>query len=178
MPAEPLRPRTVAALLALATAASAALRLPFLTTQSLWFDETYTVHVVQAGSLGELWHRVGASESTPPLFYVLAWLWTRLAGGDGAGSLRTVSALALIAAVPVAYGALRRLAGQRAALAVAALVAASPLLAWYALDARAYGLLVLAGLLSAWALGAAVAEPSPRRLALWALAAAAAIWTH
>ena len=131
------------AALALATPAALAAAVPG--TQSLWFDETYTVHVVQAGSLGELWHRIGASESTPPLFYLLAWGWTKLAGSDGAAAVRTVSALALVAAVPVAYLALRRLAGRRAALATAALAAVSPLLGWYALDARAYGLLVLTG---------------------------------
>jgi mannosyltransferase len=170
--------RLVVAALALATAVAAALRLPFLDTQSLWFDETYTVHVVQAGSLGELWHRIGASESTPPLFYLLTWAWTKLAGSDGAAAVRTVSALAIVASVPVAYAALWRLAGRRAALATAALVAVSPLLGWYALDARAYGLLVLTGLLSVWAFGAVLERTSAGRLALWALAAAAAIWTH
>lgn len=170
--------RLVVAALALATAVAAALRLPFLGTQSLWFDETYTVHVVQAGSLGELWHRIGASESTPPLFYLLTWAWTKLAGSDGAATVRTVSALAIVASVPVAYAALRRLAGERAALATAALVAVSPLLGWYALDARAYGLLVLTALLSVWAFGAVLERSSARRLVLWALAAAAVVWTH
>jgi mannosyltransferase len=186
--------RRVVVALAFATAAAAALRLPFLATQSLWFDETYTVHVVRAGSLGELWDRIGASESTPPLYYLLAWIWTHAVGSSGASAIRTVSALALISAVPVAYAALRRFVGWRAALATAALVAASPLLGWYALDARAYGLLVLTGLLSVWACSAVLEEsprgpasashaagygtPRSRRLALWALAAAAAIWTH
>lgn len=167
----------VAPLLALATLLAALLRLPFLGTQSLWFDETYTVHVVQ-GSLGDLWQRVGATESTPPLFYLLTWAWVHLVGSDGAAAVRTVSALALVAAVPVAYVALRRLAGWQAALATAALLAVSPLLSWYAVDARAYGLLVLTGLLSVWAFGAVLERASRRRLALWALAAAAALWTH
>jgi Dolichyl-phosphate-mannose-protein mannosyltransferase len=170
--------RSAILLLALATLAAASLRLPFLATQSLWLDETFTVHVVGAGSFGELWHRIGATESTPPLFYLLTWGWTRLIGSHGEAALRALPALATIAAVPVAYLALRRLAGRRAALAAAALVAASPLLVSYALDARAYGLLVLVGLLGVWACGAALEAPTTRRLALWALAAAAAIWTH
>jgi 4-amino-4-deoxy-L-arabinose transferase-like glycosyltransferase len=157
---------------------AAALRLPFLGTQSLWFDETYTVHVVQADSLGGLWDRIGASESTPPLFYVLTWVWTKLVGSDGAAAVRIVSALAIVASVPVAYLALRRLIGSRAALATAALIAVSPLLGWYALDARAYGLMVLTALLSVWAFGAALERPSRSRHAWWALAAAAASWTH
>ena len=171
--------RLVLATLTLATAVAAALRLPFLATQSLWFDETYTVHVVQAGSLGELWHRIGASESTPPLFYLLAWGWTHALGSWSAASMRAVSALAIVASVPIAYYALRRLAGAPSALATAALLAVSPLLTWYALDARAYGLLVLTSLLSVWAFAAALADgPTPRRLAVWALAATATMWTH
>jgi mannosyltransferase len=168
----------VTPLLTLATLLAAALRLPFLATQSLWFDETYTIHVVQAGSLGALWDRIGASESTPPLFYLLTWGWTKLIGSESAAAIRTASALALVAAVPVAYGALHRLVGRRAALAVAALVAVSPLLSWYAVDARAYGLLVLTGLLSVWAFATVLEAPTRRHLALWALAAAAALWTH
>ncbi len=169
----------VAGLLTLVTATAAALRLPFMATQSIWFDETYTIHVVRAGSLGELWHRVGASESTPPLFYLLTWGWTHAVGSWSAAAVRTVPALAVVAAGPVAYLALRRLAGAAAALATAALLAVSPLLTWYALDARAYGLLVLTGLLSVWAFAAVLCDgATPRRLALWALAAAAAIWTH
>jgi hypothetical protein len=170
--------RRVAPLLALATLLAAVLRLPFLATQSLWFDETYTVHVVRAGSLGELWDRIGASESTPPLFYLLTWGWTKLAGSDGAAAVRTVSALAIVASVPVSYAALRRLAGRDAALASAWLLAVSPLLGWYALDARAYGLMVLTALLSVWAFTAALEAPTARRLGLWALAAALAIGTH
>lgn len=126
-----------------------------------------------------MWHRVGATESTPPLYYAATWLWTHALGSWSAAAARTVSALAIVAAVPVAYLALRGLVGARAALATAALLAVSPLLGWYALDARAYGLLVLTALLSVRAFGAALRDgAAPRRLALWALAAAAAIWTH
>ncbi|HMJ03810.1 MAG TPA: glycosyltransferase family 39 protein [Conexibacter sp.] len=170
--------RVIAALLALATLAAAALRLPFLATQSLWFDETYTARVVDAGSLATLWDRIGASESTPPLYYLLTWAWVHAFGGEGEGALRAVSALAVVAAVPVAWFALRRFVGACAALAVAALLAVSPLLTWYALDARAYGLLVLTGLLSVWACSAVLERATARRASLWALAAAAAVWTH
>lgn len=157
---------------------AAALRLPFLGSQSFWFDETYTVHVVAADSLGQLWDRVGASESTPPLYYLLTWGWSQLVGDQGEATVRAVAAFALIAAVPVAYLALQRFVGRAGALATAALLAVSPLLSWYALDARAYGLLVLTGLLSVWACGPVLERATPRRLALWALATAAAIWTH
>ena len=48
----------------------------------------------------------------------------------------------------------------------------------YALDARSYGLLVLCSLLSTWAFAALLERATARRFALWALAAAATVWTH
>ncbi len=45
---------------------------------------------------------VGFSESAPPLYYALAWLWTQLTG-TGEFGLRSLSALAGVATVPVAY---------------------------------------------------------------------------
>ena len=92
--------------------------------------------------------------------------------------MRTVSALASIAAVPVTWLALRRLVGRPAALAAAAVVAVSPVLVAFALDARSYALLVLCALLSVWAFAALLEQATPRALALWALAAAATTWTH
>lgn len=149
------------------TLAAAALRLPFLDHQSLWFDEIFTRDIVGEPSLSALWHHVQATESTPPLFYVLEWLL----GGRSAVALRIIPALALIAAVPVGFFAFRRLIGERAALAAAAILAVSPNLVQFSLDARAYGLLVLTALLTVWAFAA-------RRYALWALAAIACMWTH
>jgi hypothetical protein len=48
----------------------------------------------------------------------------------------------------------------------------------YSLNARAYPLLVLLGCLSLWAMGEALAREERRWLALWALLAAACLWTH
>nr|WP_281381557.1 glycosyltransferase family 39 protein [Conexibacter arvalis] len=152
--------------------------MPFLDGSSLWFDETYTAAVVDAGGLGAVWETIGRTESTPPLFYLLTWAWSQVVGDSGEATLRTVSALASIAATPVAYLALRRLVGRVPALAAAAIVTVSPVLVVYALDARSYALLVLTALLSVWAFAAVLESATGRRLALWGLAAAATIWTH
>ncbi len=115
-----------------------------------------------------------ATESTPPLYYVLAWLLH----ARSTIALRLIPALALIAAVPAGYLAVRRLIGWRAALATAAILAVSPVLVSYATDARAYGLFVLTALLTVWAFSALLEGSSPRRFALWAVAAVACVWTH
>lgn|GEM_PF-1426376 len=170
----PLDPRVVWLALAVSTLAAAALRLSFLNHQSFWFDEIYTRNVIAARTLAGLWHNVKATESTPPLYYLIAWL----CGGRSAAAMRAIPAVALTVAVPVSYLAFRRLAGQRAALATAAILAVSPILVSYATDARAYGLLVLTAVLSVWGFSAVLEHGSPRRLALWGLACIACVWTH
>lgn len=92
--------------------------------------------------------------------------------------MRAPSALSLIAAVPVAYFALRRLIGERPALASAAFVAVNPLLVNYSTDARSYALLVLTALLSVWGLTAVLESGHQRAYAGWALASVACVWTH
>lgn len=160
--------------LAFVTAVAAALRLPFLNHQSLWFDEIYTRSILGEPSLAGVWRHVEATESTPPLFYVIGWLL----GARSAAAMRLVPALSLTAAAPVAYFALRRMVGQRAALASAAVVAVSPMLVSYGTDARSYGLLVLLSLLSVWAFTAVLEEPSWRRYGAWTAACALCVWTH
>ncbi|HEX8646965.1 MAG TPA: glycosyltransferase family 39 protein [Thermoleophilaceae bacterium] len=160
------------------TVLGAALRLPFLSLQSLWYDETFTLAVVEQDTLGKLWDQVRLSESTPPLYYAITWVWERLIGSTSDAALRAPAAIAGVLCVPAAYVALRRFVGERAALAAAALTAVSPVLVLYSLNARAYPLLVLLGCLSVWATGEALARRRGRWLAIWALLAAACLWTH
>lgn len=157
-----------------ATIVAAMLRLPFLGHQSLWLDEVFTREILGESSLSGLWHHVQQTESTPPLYYVLGWL----TGAHSAVAMRLIPALALTAAVPVSYLAMRRLVGLHAALASSAIIAVSPVLVSYATDARSYGLSVLTALLSVWAFAALLERTSWRRYALWTAAAITCVWTH
>ncbi len=159
---------------------AAALRLMTLGSQSLWYDEAFTpVHVFRAG-LGATLHNVAHTENTPPLWYVLEWAITRVLG-EGAVALRLLSALVGIATVPVAWAIGRELQGpptRRAAMVGAALVATCPLFVWYSQEARAYGLFVLLASLAFLCFLRALANPTNRRLAAFALAASLALLTH
>ena len=156
---------------------AAALRLSTLDLQSFWYDEAYvpvhTLHASLAATLRSVEHR----ENTPPLWYVLIWAWSRIFG-TGMLALRLPSALAGIATVAVAWGIGQQLAGRRAALATAALVATNPLLVWYSQEARAYGLFVFMAALAMWCLLRADAEPTPGRLATFAASGSPALATH
>jgi mannosyltransferase len=156
---------------------AAALRIGTLNLQSFWYDEAYTpVHVLHAG-LGATLSSVVHRENAPPLWYVLTWGFSRLFG-TGEVALRLPSALAGTATVAVAWGIGRELAGRRAAVATAALVAVNPLLVWYSQEARAYGLFVFLAALSMWCFLRAEEAPTAGRLAAFAASGAAALTTH
>jgi 4-amino-4-deoxy-L-arabinose transferase-like glycosyltransferase len=156
---------------------AAGLRLATLDQQSLWYDEAYTpVHVLHP-SLWATLRSVANTENTPPLWYLLVWADTRLFG-TGAVALRLPSALAGIAAVPVVWAIGLELGGRRAGLIAAALVATSPLFVWYSQEARAYALFVLLAALTMLRFLRAEREPTPRRLAAFALAGSLALLTH
>ena len=164
-----------AALLAL-TALAAVLRFAWIGDQSFWLDEAYTADGVTK-SFGGLLAWVADHEATPPLYYVLVWLWAHLVG-EGEAALRSLSAVFGTAAVPVAYLAARELFDSRAGLAAAALVAVNPFFVWYSQEARSYSLLVLMATLTLLAWARALDAPDRRRLAAWALAAGGALLTH
>ncbi len=163
-------------LIALTTLA-AVVRLATLGSQSLWYDEAFTAVHVLRGGLGATLHNVAHSENTPPLWYALEWgVWRAL--GSGAVALRLLSALAGIATVPVAWAIGGELAGRRAAIVTAALVASCPLLVWYSQEARAYGLFVLTASLALLCFLRALRDPTNGRLAAFALTASLALLTH
>jgi mannosyltransferase len=122
--------------------AGAALRFATLGVQSYHHDEIVTASRVLRGSFWHAMDAVGFSESAPPLYYVLAWLWTQVTG-TGEFGLRSLSALAGVATIPVAYLLGAELRGRRTGIAAAALVAVNPMLVWYSQEARAYALFAL-----------------------------------
>jgi uncharacterized membrane protein len=157
------------------TLAGGLLRFTFL-GQSYWYDEAVTVRLVRS-SLYSMLHSIPGSESTPPLYYVLAWVWSRVFGTTEVG-LRSLSALIGTAAIPVVAAAGKELFRERVGLLSAALVAASPFLVWYSQEARAYSLYVLLSALSLLLFARAWNSPSQARLGWWAIGSALAIWTH
>jgi hypothetical protein len=158
------------------TVLAAALRFPTLADQSYWLDEAVTVHLIRL-PFGDMLSAIPGSESTPPLYYAVAWVWRHLIG-SGEADLRSLSALAGTATVPLAYLAAARLVGARAGVIVAALAAVNPLLVWYSQEARAYALLVLLTTAALAVYALLLERPTGRRLASWAVLSALALATH
>lgn len=164
--------------LAALTALGTALRFLGIGHQGFWYDESYTAFLVHYDSPGRMLGLLPHLESTPPLYYCVAWVWARIFG-DGPAGLKSLSAVCGVLVIPVVFYAARKLLDSpRAALIAAALTACSPLLIWYSQEARAYELLVLlcAGTLLTFA---HVREtPDARAAAAWAVVSALALATH
>ena len=177
------------------TALAAALRFATLGSQAYHHDEIVTASRVLRADFWHAMNAVGFSESAPPLYYALAWLWTQ-ATGTGEVGLRSLSALFGVATVPVAYllGAElpklrsavpfpgyrgeRNSGASRAGLVAAALVAVNPMLLWYSQEARGYALLVLLTAVAALYFVRALDGGRRRDLHGWGIAAGLALATH
>jgi 4-amino-4-deoxy-L-arabinose transferase-like glycosyltransferase len=168
---------TVLLTLAGLTALGVAVRFGSLGLQSYHHDEVITAARVIPGSFFHMLTEVKASESNPPLYYVLAWIWSKLFGTGEVG-LRSLSALFGVATIPVVYLICRQLASERAGLIGAAIVAVNPMLIWYSQEARSYALVVFFGALALYFFVRALQNRDGHDLAFWALATAMAINSH
>jgi mannosyltransferase len=158
------------------TVLAAALRIAAL-SDSFFGDELFTylistrpdLHAVLAGVKSNL-------EITPPLFFLVAWLFGKL--GDPFVWLRLPSLLAGVATVPLVYVLGARTVGRNAALAGAGLFALSPFAIFYATEARAYALMTLLAVLSTLTLLRAIDSNERRWWVVLGLLEAAAMYSH
>ena len=171
--------RTLVLALAGATALAFVLRVRAL-GESFWYDEAYSAYIAAQPALRAL-ELIPTTESTPPLYYALAWLWTRVFGA-GEVALRSLSLATGLATVLVLSLLGRELAPagreRTAAVACALVAASSPLLAWYAGEARAYALLALLCALAALFFVRFLREPNGRWAWRYGATATAALATH
>jgi mannosyltransferase len=159
------------------TVAAAIVRFATLDLQSYAHDEAVTAGKVILPNLFDTLGEVGEGERSPPLYYVVAWLWTQ-PFGTGEVGLRSLSALAGTATVPAAWLAGRHLVSGRVGLFFAAFVALNPHLVYFSQEARSYPFLVLFTTLGIAFFAQSLRAPSRKALALWAGASAFALMSH
>jgi mannosyltransferase len=159
------------------TALGAVLRFATLGLQAYHHDEIVTASRVLRVGFGHAMDAVSFGESAPPLYYAIAWVWTQATGTDEWG-LRSISALAGVATIPVAYLIGCELRDRRAGLMTAALVAVNPMLLWYSQEARAYALLTFFCALSLLYCARALRSGRRRDFTAWGIASAIALATH
>ena len=158
------------------TLLAALVRWPTLAGGSFWYDE-WLVHNIMYAPLHRLPDEIASQQTTPPVYYYVAWAWTRVFS-PGAASLRGLSGLCGVLTVPVVYATGAVLATRRAGLVAAALVAVNPLLIWYSVEARPYSLLALFGAVSLLCFALALRRPGWPWLVAWGIASGLALGTH
>jgi 4-amino-4-deoxy-L-arabinose transferase-like glycosyltransferase len=155
------------------------LRVYRLGAESLWYDETVSVHLAGKNIPALVTHTAG--DIHPPGYYLLLHAWTRLAGSSdfAVAFFSVVFGLLLVA---LAYRLATRVFGPTAGLLAALLVAISPYNLWYSQEARMYTLGAVLGIGVLSALVALLASrpgtpPSWAWLTGYALCGALGLWT-
>src|SRR6476659_6235348 len=138
-----------------------AARLPGVFTQALWQDEVASARVITEPTLPRMLAHVARTESTPPLWYTLAWLAHR--AGVPVQDVRLLSVAAGGALAALVVDLARRVVPLPFAALAGLLTAFGSQLASHGHELRAYELLALFSALFARVLLAAVERPSRRR---------------
>jgi len=156
------------------------LRLYRLGAESLWYDETVSVHLAGKSLPALVAHTAG--DIHPPGYYVLLHAWTRFAGiSDFAVAFPSLFCGVLLVVLAYWFGA--KVYGARAGLLAAFLVAISPYNIWYSQEVRMY---TLGAALGMGVMGAAlhlVSAPVSRKtiylrwLAVYVVCSALGLWS-
>ena len=146
-----------------------------------WMDEIFTWKEVSDPSLWHLYYAIQhGADGGQPLFYTTAWLWAR-AFGTGVLALRLYSSVAMCAALLITWRTVRRFYGMWAtAFGVLFFWGTSGVLLDQNVEARFYGLFMLAVAITVDLYTRLVAQPVPTRalLVLTFLSQAALVFTH
>lgn len=151
------------------------LRLWHLGARSLWTDEGSTWTAATA-PLGRLIRLCAEKDASPPLFYMLTSLVTRL--GDGEIQLRIVSVLASVGMVWLTYRLARLCMSPGPATLAAAVTALSPFQLMYAQEARTYMTVSFLLVLSLYLFARTVIEGRSRSFLPYVLVSALALYTQ
>ncbi len=153
-----------------------ATRLAFLPSQSLWYDEAFSLAVARA-DWPVFWAALLSDGVHPPGYYLLLRASLTLFG-NSEFALRFPSALAGTLAIPLIYQLGRTLGARRWGLAAGLLLALNPFALWYAQEARMYSFLLCLTIAGGYAFWRLVAHPTPRRWLWLALISALSFCVH
>ncbi len=151
------------------------LRLVDIAESSIWHDEGFTMMLVRM-PVAQIIART-ARDVHPPLYYLLLHYWIGVFGASETAA-RSLSALFLLAAVPLSYALVRRLWTESAARLAALFVAAGPFMIRYSQEARMYAMVAFLLLLATYLLLVALERNRWFLWALYGLVMAAAFYTH
>ncbi len=143
-------------------------------SQSVWFDEGYSIIIAQK-PIGQLL-ALTAVDAHPPFYYLLLKGWAGVFGW-GEFALRSLSATAAAVTVGVTLLLIRRLFTLRVALATLPFLVIAPFFLRYGYEIRMYALVGLIGLLATFVLVQAAASKQSRWWVIYAVLVALGMYT-
>jgi mannosyltransferase len=143
--------------------------------QALWMDEGLSIGIASQPIL-DIPH-VLRVDGSPPLYYMLLGVWTRVVG-DGPAETQGLSVAISLIAVPGGFWAGWSLFGKRAGYMCAALFAFNGFLTSYAQETRMYALMIVLSLLLTAAFLHVFVYRNRRYLPFFAVVLAAMLYTH
>jgi 4-amino-4-deoxy-L-arabinose transferase-like glycosyltransferase len=147
------------------------LRLYAIGRHGLWQDEIGSVFIARDIRLV-----TDPLTGHAPLYYAVLTQWLR--GGDTEGWIRGLSTLLGMTLALLVYVAAREELGTSVAWCAALLVALSPVQVWVSREARPYALMNLCIFVAWWSVRRALRGAGVLAWLLYAIAAAAALYTH
>jgi mannosyltransferase len=147
-----------------------------LGAKSVVLDEAVSVAHARLGA-GALWDVVSGGDPNMGAYYVLLHVWVAVFG-DGETAIRSLSAIAAGAAVPVVALLGARLFGRPAGLVAGLLLALDAFFVQYAQTARSYGPLVLLVALSSYWFVVELERPSRASRVGYVAASVLAFYAH
>jgi uncharacterized membrane protein len=164
------------ALLSLAAMTLAGFLLRVHVPRGLWLDEAISVHQANLG-LSDMMKNLQYGDRHPPLHHLVLWATVKVFG-DSELTVRMPSIIAGTLVVPALFLLGRELYDRRTGLVAALFGACSPLLIWYAQEARMYAFVTLFGLLALWTQLRVIRRPSMGTWAAYILATSALLFSH
>lgn len=157
-------------------------RLPWLGSRPLWYDEAFAVLFSSKGIAAMLYGTLKvegavAADVHPLLYYTLLDGWGRIVGTSPV-AVRALSVILGLGVVALGFALARTLFDTRAAFFSGLLLALSPFQVHYSQEVRMYGLLALLLLGATWVYWLAMARGSGAYWVVFAALAGAAQYTH
>lgn len=144
----------------------------YLLDQWFWMDEWFTFLTADSRTFQGMWASYSAWELHPPLYPVIVWGASRLAGQASETLLRAVSLAAVFSALIGCYLMLRRTFRVDVAVGAVACVWSLGSVHFHAFDARFYALWLACAIWFAWFVACALEQSRGSRLGLAASATA------
>jgi mannosyltransferase len=143
--------------------------------QQYWMDEAITVGI-SAHHLSAI-PGIMRQDGSPPLFYLLLHFWMLMVG-NGTAATHWLSEIFAVLTIPIGYWGGLKIAGKRAGLMTATLMASSAFLDYYSQETRMYALMTLLGLFGTIGFVRGFVFRERRYVILFSVSEAAMLYTH